>query len=208
MHRYIIPLISLLLLLTACRDREEPDMPTPYQTLEIATFLGQDDKGSDWEIQRISDISPRRLHTSQTLEEELTPGRRLLVYFRSAMADTALNPMPVTLLQVGAVAFDTVKSRPLGEIRLLPRPQLTVTSQWLTGDYINMQTLMEYDGNTRGFGLVANMKTLDADTLECYLYLTGEEVTPDYVNRRVYGSFYLGNLKRNPAQAIRLHTEY
>lgn len=201
-----LAIFALLLMNCAC-DSDDNITPTDYKALEIMTLINTPD-GLDFELQRSEDSEIIRIETDQQLADTtLVDGTRMLVYYKTQLCDTSLRPMPARILQLGYVAFDTVRAKSINEIAMLPPSQLEVISRWRTGKYLNLRSEIEYDGNSRSFSIVADQSTLNNSQIDCYIYNTGSPVSENSIDRRAYGSFFLGDLWDMPQlQRIRVYT--
>lgn len=197
MNRLLL-LPAAALLLAACSD-DDPT-PTPMQALEIVTVL-RPESPALLEMQR-TDCSPKvTLEAPVSLPEGIAKDDRILIRYSAATADTAQRPVPIRLLGYSRIVGGEVRARTTYDISRLPAAQMKVVSCWRTGDYLNLQLLMRYDGTPRSFMLTADAATLEADTLRCYLYNTGQPVGENYVESRTYASFDI-SLVAQPGQAI------
>ena len=87
----------------------------------------------------------------------------------------------------------------------LPQHRVKLRSLWRTGEFINLHCQVEYTNASRTFMLVVDGKTIDADTVHCYLThdLRGERGT---FWRDCYASFNVGALwRKNTFQCLRVH---
>lgn len=201
MKKLLLLLPTLTVLLFAC-DSDEPKYPTPYKAIEIVTMLSNDEDGMQLELVGRNDNEGVILTTNQHLTTDIQPGRRVIIEFKAELNDTSKRPMPIQLKQIGLIPFDTIQAINIAEIATKNNPQLDIISTWRTGNFINIQTNIKYDGNNRSFSIVADKATIDNDTIECYLYNTNDKVSENYIDRHIYGSFYIGQLVN------KLHTRY
>lgn len=202
---YYIMILTAILATSSC-SKDDIEYPTPIRSVDIVTCTDTQ-SGMKFELQRAQESEIIPLITSQSINTSIPPGRRVIIEYEAAATDTALRPIPVKLLQIGLIPFDTIRSESLNKILSLPAPQMQIISIWRTGCYINMQTDMEFDGNTRSYSITADRQTIGTDIVECYLYNTGEEVSPNHISRRSYASFFIGEIWQNPdLKQIRLYT--
>lgn len=197
-----LALLTLTAVLPGCSE-DEPSQPTPLSGMEIMTII--DNNPLLLEMQRRSDASPIQMSTSQRLSDDLPAGTRIVVVYRAEVADTSLRPVPITVSQVGVIPFDTIQALSKAQIQTLPPARTEVLSQWVTGNFINFQALLNFDGEPRGFTLVADKTTLQADTLQLYMTCTGPEPSSNFVERRTYGSFFTGKVFSRPDRPFKIH---
>lgn len=193
-----------MLLAAACND--DTPQPTPVQVTDIVTAMLP--SSGVFILERGAPDDCRTLLSDHGLPG-VSPGERVLTAYTFAAADTVVGVRryPIHLQWARRINFDTISPLTPDAIRRLPAPQLSVTSTWQTGNYINCQVMILFDGEQRGFGIVADETTLRRDTVECYLYNTGHEVSEASVRSRAFGSFCTSALGLNYGQYIRLHTD-
>lgn len=185
-------LLSLQCFWVGCNE-EDVEYPTNYRFVEIVTVV-KNDKGMELEKVGLNDSGITKLITNQWVDEYIAEGRRVIVEYEVANENIASNPMPVNLLQMGLIAFDTLKSVSRQEIEQLEKPKVELISLWRTGDFINLQTALQYDGKNQILSIVADESTREDSTVVCYLYNRGETVGENYVSRHSYGSYYIGDI--------------
>lgn len=198
--------IVVLLMLAKCSSDVDMPQPTACRFIDIVTLFNSE-KGLKFELQRSADSEIIPLQTQQFLVDTIIrDGTRMIIHYEAEFSDTSLRPMPVKLLQIGSVAFDTVRSGLEKIIKRLPSPQLKMQSIWRTGNYLNLQAKIEYDGTPRSFAIIADNATLDSPQVDCYIYNVGKPVGENYIDTKIYGSFYIGNLWQLPnLQRLRIY---
>lgn len=199
----LLPAAAATLALAASCSDDTPPTPTPVQLTEIVTV---DDPAAParFTALRVPPQHDAQLTADVSFPETIKPGQRILL--RYSAQDTVRRPVKIRVLGYAPVATGKVKVVSRGEARELPPPQASVISRWLTGPYINMQLMMRFDGTPRTISLAADRESLSAPVLQLYLYNGGEEVTPDYVDTRVFASYDLTGLLQ-PGQTINLNPE-
>lgn len=206
---FILPVIAILLLLPAsCKEDSEP-YPTKYWAVDIVTLQANSSQiGMRFNLQRNSRAEKINLYAAQYLDTLIPRGTRVLISYEAELADTSRRPMPISLLGISFIAFDTVRQLPIKNIEALAKPQLSIVSCWQADGFINFQADLQYDGNSREFSLVADENTVGKPLLECYLYNTGKPVSENFIDRRNYGSFFAGELLSLPeVEKIRIYTD-
>lgn len=178
-------------------------MPTPVQLTEIVTVT-EPGAPARFAALRVPPQHDAELTADVSFPETVKPGQRILL--RYSAQDTVAQPVKIKVLGYAAVAGGKVKTVSHEEARALPAPQASPISQWLTGPYINMQLMMRFDGTPRTLSLAADRESLTEPVLQLYLYNGGDEVTPNYVDTRVFASYDLTGILQ-PGQTINLNLQ-
>lgn len=177
------------------------DMPTPIELTEIVTVT--DTIGPVYmDALRVPPQHDAVLTANVRFAESVKRGDRILL--RYTAADTTTNPVNVSIKGYSRILGGKAIVLPYTNIRTLPKPQLKIVSQWHTAPYLNMQLSVKYDGTPRSIGIVASKESLEADTLQLYLYNRGDSVTPNYVDAKIYASFNLSEVYK-PGQKIKVN---
>lgn len=184
----------------SCSD-DTPPTPTPVQLTEIVTVTDPA-APARFTALRVPPQHDALLTADVSLPENIKPGQRILL--RYSAQDTVAQPVEIRILGYAPVASGNVKTVSRREAAALPDPQAAVISRWLTGPYINMQLMMRFDGTPRTLSLAAERESLHSPVLQLYLYNGGEEVTPAYVDTRVFASYDLSAILQ-PGQTINLN---
>lgn len=204
----ILPVvIAILISVAGCKEDSEP-YPTKYWAIDIVTLKSNNKAlGMTFELQRNTLSEKKLLRAAQYLDTAISAGTRVLINYEAEMSDTSKNPLPITLIGLNYIPFDTVRAMSLSQIEKLEKPQLEIVSCWQSGDFVNFQINLQYDGNDRSFNLVADETTIGTSCVDCYLYNEGRPVSENYIDRRYYGSFFVGNvLSENITRQIRIFT--
>jgi hypothetical protein len=200
-HKQILLLSIISAIFIACTDDNTAVM-TDISSVEIVTVVSNNSDGALLQMQRSEKSEQIMLKASSALDATLRKGERIIIEYTASPTDTALRPVPVTIKQFSAILFDTVRAiNPLRKPEILPG-QVSILSQWRTGDFINLQVLANYDGTPRSYSMFADGLTLSNDTVKFYIFNPGDEIIPEGVGRRSYGSFYIGNLGISNEQQI------
>ena len=204
--RFVVLLVLFCIFFACCKD-EEP-YPVKYQAVDLVTFIANDMyQGITLELKRSDKSEKYRMKAPQYIDTIIPRGRRVLVSYEAEMADTVKRPMPILLTGLAMIPFDTVCPKSIEEIKKLPLPQLSVLSCWKSGDFINFQVELQYDGNSRSFSLVADENTIGKQQLDCYLYNMGKPVSENFIDTRNYGSFFAGDfLSKDCPGVVRIYT--
>lgn len=185
-------MLSAAMLATACSD-DTPPMPTPVQLTEIVTVT-RPAAPACFTALRVPPQHDAELTADISFPENIKPGQRILL--RYSAQDTISQPVRIRVLGYAPVATGKVVTISREEAQKLPDPQASLISRWVTGPYINMQLTMRFDGTPRTLSLAAERESLDAPVLQLHLYNGGQDVTPQYVDTRVFASYDLTGLLR------------
>lgn len=191
--------VGLLTLVVASCSDDESTYPTPYKATAMVTVLSNSPSGLLLE-EYMSPSSMRMLSATHVESKYFSVGRRLLVSYNANLADTMLNPVPVRLTGYRVIQFDTIRTMPLEQIVASPKGGVKVRSQWISGNFLNFQCRLLFDGSTRDYTLVADESTLANPEIDCYFVATRSAVADSSVYRRDFASFYFGTLPVSPSQ--------
>lgn len=186
-------------------SKYEVDYPTDHRFVELLTVI-ENDKGMRLEKVGINDSESIMLTTDQYVDVPLERGRRVIAEYGVADTDLSRRPMPVRLHQMGLIEFDTIRAVSYEKMADLADSRMKLVSVWRTGQFINLQAKVEYDGEKRSFTIVADESTLSNPIVECYLCNSGSEVSATVIDRHAYGSFFMGDLWNRPTlERVRLY---
>lgn len=200
-------IFALSIIIYACKKDDEP-YPIKYEAVDLVTVIHNDTrKGIELELQRSDKSEKYRMQAPQYIDTTIPCGQRVLASYEAELSDTAKRPMPILLTGMAMIPFDTIRTKPIKEIESLPSPQLSILSCWKSGNFINFQVELQYDGNSRSFSMIADETTIGKNQLDCFLYNTGESVSENFIDTRNYGSFFVGDiLSDDLPNIIRIYT--
>lgn len=189
--RYAAPLLCLLAvwLLTSCRD--EPDRPdqgvATYQN--IATFVGNNDRGlSMLQYREINDSPLVTLTLQGTIDQNQAPtGTRMLVTYTlpegvAYGTSTAIEASSLNVIYNGTVKTDATTLPDMNTSE-----GIYVMTLYRSGEYINLMAQLPACSGKRKFSLVADPATLGSDIPT--LYLTTSADNEQGFNRKTVASF-------------------
>lgn len=198
---YTLLLSLCTLLMTGCSD-DAPEQPTPFVSLEIVTIVNPEPPALM--LSQRTDASPVRTLRTDAGFSNAEAGQRILLYYKAAVADTVLDPVPVNIISAGAIPWGDVPALPLGEILPKAMSGFKILSTWRTGNYLNMQISYPTNAKNTTYTLVADRETLGQDTVVCYLSGQDMPAPGEYVDRRGYGSFDVSSILTRPGQSIKI----
>lgn len=192
MRRLILALM-LLPLLAACGD--EPRDYGDFLT-NIVTYDGVEDDLAKFSFQTRDDLPEQHLLCRVSLPEGIEAGQRCLLRY-TVVASRADGSREVRADAFSAIPTDVARMAPHADMATLPETDVSVTSLWRSGRYINLNGWLPYTGKKYQLMLVADEQTLDSPTVEARIvYNTmGEQTAFD---RRVYASFDIASLWSRP----------
>ncbi len=196
-------LLLAILALASCDKQEDIDRAYTDYRYDIVTYLEENGTGALFEYLGHGDSAAIKLQSRVSVSEVKAHQRVLLRY---DFADKASNADLRNIDVFGCSAIFSDSLRMIMESPdSLPRHQVKLRSMWRTGEFINVHCLVEFTNKSRTFMLVADGKTLDNDTVDCYLThdLRGERGT---FWRDCYASFNVGALwKRQSFKCLRVY---
>lgn len=188
MRRLMLALL-LLPLLAACGDetRDYGDFLT-----NIVTYEGEADGMEKFTFQTRDDLPEQCLYSRVNLPEGIDQGQRCLLRY-TVVSRRADGSSEVRADAFSTIPTDAARVAPHTDMASLPETDISVTSLWRSGGYINLNGWVPYTGKKYQLMLVADRQTLDSPTIEARIvYNTmGEQTTFD---RRVYASFDVSSL--------------
>lgn len=200
----VFVLLSTMFLLFGCSN-DDVDYPTEYRYVDILTII-KNDQGMILEKVGVNDRGIVKMTSMQWVDAELEKGRRVIAEYGVVAENLSQHPMPIKLYQIGYIQFDTIKFQPLREIENSQFSNIEIVSLWRTGDFINMQAEIGYDGKSQSYTISADETTFDQPIVECYLLSKGELINDKSIYRHSYGSFYVGEIWNSPTfERIRLY---
>lgn len=197
-----ILLLAAIMALASCEKQEDLSRAYTDYRYDIVTYLGQNDRGAVFEYLGHGDSASIKLQSTVGVKDVKTHHRVLLRY---DFADNRTGAeRDITVYGCSGIFSDSLRRTPTSPDSL-PQHPIKLRSLWRTGEFINLHCQVEYTGKTRVMMLVADERTLEQDTVECYLVhdLQGQQAS---FWRDCYASFNVGVLwKRNSFKCLRVH---
>jgi hypothetical protein len=196
-------LLAVVLALASCDKQEDIDRAYTDYRYDIVTYLGQNQRGAVFEYLGRDDSATVRLQSTASVGEDVKVHHRVLLRYNYADAKPAAN-RDIDVYGCNAIFSDSLRQSPVSPDSL-PRHQVKLRSLWRTGEFINLHCQVEFTDKARTLLLVADEKTLNNDTVQCYLVhdLRGERGS---FWRDCYASFNVGALwKRDSFKCLRVH---
>ncbi len=191
-----------VLALTSCDKQDDIDRAYTHYRYDIVTYLGENGTGALFEYLGHGDSAAITLQSRVTVSEVKTQ-QRVLLRYNYADEAVAARQRDIDVYGCNGIFSDSLRMTQSPDS--LPRHEVKLRSMWRTGEFINVHCQVEYTNKARTFLLVADGKTLNSDTVECYLShdLMGERGT---FWRDCYASFNVGALWKRPScKCLRVH---
>ena len=199
----ILLLLACLPAMFSCDKQEDIDRAYTDYRYDIVTYLGRNDRGAVFEYLGRDDSIAVKLQSNANVNEDIKTNHRVLLRYNF------VDQVPADSRDIEVYSCNNIFTDSLRQTQAapdsLPRQAVKLRSLWRTGEYINLFCQVEYTNKARTLMLVADGKTLENDTVDCYLVhdLRGERGT---FWRDCYASFNVGALwKRSYFKCLRIH---
>ena len=199
----ILLLLACLPAMVSCDKQEEIDRSYTDYRYDIVTYLGRNDRGAVFEYLGRDDSIAVKLQSQTNVNEDIKTNHRVLLRYNF------VDLVPADSRDIEVYSCNSIFSDSLRQTQTapdsLPQHAVKLRSLWRTGEFINLFCQLEYTNKARTLMLVADGKTLENDTVDCYLVhdLRGERGT---FWRDCYASFNVGALwKRSYFKCLRIH---
>ena len=199
----ILLLLACLPAMVSCDKQEEIDRSYTDYRYDIVTYLGRNDRGAVFEYLGRDDSIAVKLQSQTDVDQDIKVNNRVLLRYNF------VDRVPADSRDIEVYSCNSIFSDSLRQTQAapdsLPQHAVKLRSLWRTGEFINLFCQLEYTNKARTLMLVADGKTLENDTVDCYLVhdLRGERGT---FWRDCYASFNVGALwKRSYFKCLRIH---
>lgn len=199
----ILLLLACLPAMVSCDKQEEIDRSYTDYRYDIVTYLGRNDRGAVFEYLGRDDSIAVKLQSQTDVNEDIKANNRVLLRYNF------VDRVPADSRDIEVYSCNSIFSDSLRQTQAapdsLPQHAVKLRSLWRTGEFINLFCQLEYTNKARTLMFVADGKTLEKDTVDCYLVhdLRGERGT---FWRDCYASFNVGALwKRSYFKCLRIH---
>lgn len=187
MRRLPIALILAIFLPLICACGDEPRDYGDFLT-DIVTYEGSSDDGTAmFSFQSRDDLPLQRLASSIKLPSDIVAGQRCLLRY-TVVGNLADGTRQVRADGFAIIPTDGARKAPHSDMSTFPETEISVTSLWRSGTFINLNGWLPYSGKNYQLMLVADEQTLGSPTIEARIvYNTMGAQT--LFDRRVYASF-------------------
>lgn len=189
MRRIIIALL-LSVVLVAC---DEDENKLGDFAMNIVTYESTDADGmARFSFQTRDDLPVQKIAAYGVSLDKAEAGQRCLMRYTSEY--TLLDGTRVVRADnFSLIPTDKARTAPHSDMDNFPETEISVTSLWRSGEYINLNGWVPYSGKNYQLMLVADESTVDDATVVARIvYNTMGETT--MFDRRVYASFNVSSL--------------
>lgn len=159
--------------------------------MAIVTYEGSSDNTSRFSYVSRDDLPEQTLVAAVDLSQSVKSGQRCLL--RYTMLDDSSAPKSIRVDYVTAIPTGEISTDTAEQIAAQPATDMTVTSLWRSGKYLNINGWVPYTGKQCRLLLVADKADLgQADVNAWLIYDTLEEML--LFDRRVYASYDISSI--------------
>ncbi len=189
MRRIIIALL-LSVVLVAC---DEDENKLGDFAMNIVTYESTDTDGmARFSFQTRDDLPVQKIAAYGVSLDDAEAGQRCLMRYTAkyTLLDGTVVVRPDNF---SLIPTDKARTAPHSDMDNFPETEISVTSLWRSGEYINLNGWVPYSGKRYQLMLVADESTVDDATVVARIvYNTMGETT--MFDRRVYASFNVSSL--------------
>lgn len=131
-------------------------------------------------------------------------GQRTMVNY-VVTGEATRNIRDISIRGVSHVLFDSLRMSSIDNINGYPNNPMQLKSIWRTGNFININCLLQYTGRPRQFAMIMDKDTWHEEIVDVYVIdnVMGAET---YFYRKAYASFFVGNVWYLPTcRTLRVH---
>lgn len=196
MKKIVTILGIALIMLVSCSKDDDYTAPTNDRLYNMVTYESQNSEGTTFTYQGYEDSPVFTLHATGFQAKDMKRGHRtMLYYYVNSISSTTEQSVKVSFASF--TIFDSLRVAAKDNILKVTSNPVQLKSMWRTGEFINMDMLLQYTGKARQYMLIMDKATADNDIVEAYLIdsLMGN---PGFYYRQVYSSFFVGAAWRKP----------
>ena len=188
---YLFGLIAAALALFSCNDDKGGSFTDLIRT-DMVTFEEESDAGTLFSMQEYEDSPMKYLMAEGMRDTKLKKGQRTMLGYYTKSSDTPGRENIAVQFRI-PVIFDSLRVATKERIREYEINPVELKSIWRTGNFVNINTFVQYTEKQRFIALVVDEATLGRETVEAYFVddILGH---PGYYYRQAYISFFTGNL--------------
>lgn len=190
-----------IILLSSCQKEGSKNSVDSF--LNMVTFQSQDKNSSTFTYQAYED-SPEITLNAKDFTGKFHKGQRTMLYY-SIHNDLGNNIQDIKVHKPISTFFDSLRITKTENIQKVKSNPIQIKSIWRTGEFINLNCLLQYTGKNRQFYLVIDEATFDNEIVDSYLVdnLMGFEGS---FYRQAYGSFFIGAVwRKDKNKTLRVH---
>lgn len=199
--RYIVILISVVAFFTGCSS-DEPSAASDFQ-FNMVTYTGMAD-GAIFSYQAYDDSPEIILRAADVKNVDMRIGQRTMMNY-VVTGEATRNIRDISIRGVSHVLFDSLRMSSIDNINGYPNNPMQLKSIWRTGNFININCLLQYTGRPRQFAMIMDKDTWHEEIVDVYVIdnVMGAET---YFYRKAYASFFVGNVWYLPTcRTLRVH---
>ena len=164
MRRLPIAFILAIFLPLICACGDEPRDYGDFLT-DIVTYEGSSDDGTAmFSFQTRDDLPLQRLASSIKLPSDIVAGQRCLLRY-TVVGNLADGTRQVRADGFAIIPTDGARKAPHSDMSTFPETEISVTSLWRSGTFINLNGWLPYSGKNYQLMLVADEQTLGSPFL-------------------------------------------
>ena len=201
LFRNIAIFFIAVIIFTGCSN----DGQTPAEDFQfnMVTYVGLSN-GAVFSYQAYDDSPEIILRAPDIKNVSMTAGQRTMMNYVVTREETP-NMQDISVKGVSNVLFDSLRMSSIGIIKEAPDNPVQLKSIWRTGNFINLNCLLQYTGKPRQFQMVMDKDTWHEEIVDVYV-IDNVMNAETYFYRRAYGSFFIGNVWNLPTcRTLRVH---
>lgn len=199
--RNAVIVIHAGIFLAGCSNDGQP--PAMDFQFNMVTYSGMSD-GAIFSYQAYEDSPEIILRAPEVKNVNMRIGQRTMMNYVVTKEETP-NVQDISIKGVANVLFDSLRVASIENINKFPNNPMQLKSIWRTGDFINLNCMLQYTGRARQFLMIMDKDTWHKKVVEAYVIdnVMGAET---YFFRKAYGSFFVGNVWNLPTcKVLRIH---
>lgn len=198
----IITIVLIAIIAISCEKKEDSIKPYPYN-MDIVSCDIQPEGNLYFEQILPNDQGSVLLIPDPAVSYKVEESQRVLIqyYDKGNIDDTTKN---IELTQIAAILSDTISNIPLDSINTLRNDILKLATMWRTGNYLNLNIMIDYNNRPHSLGLFYDLNQQQTDTLDVYLRHNNNGDSMGYW-AQTYVSYYIPNF--NTYQILRINTK-
>ena len=187
----IFGLMLAALSLMSCNDDKAGGI-TDLMRTDMVTFEEESDAGTLFSMQEYEDSPMMYLMADGVHGTKLNKGERTMLGYYTKSAESPDKANIAVQFRI-PVIFDSLRVAAKERIREYEINPVELKSIWRTGNFVNINTFVQYTDKQRFIALIVDEATLGRETVEAYFVddILGH---PGYYYRQAYISFFTGNL--------------
>lgn len=193
--------IFIVTFFTGCSNDEQP--PAIDFQFNMVTYNGMAG-GANFSYQSYDDSPEIILRAPDIKNINMRVGQRTMMNYVVIKEETA-NIQDISIRGVANVLFDSLRVSSLENINQLPNNPMQLKSVWRTGNFINLNCLLQYTGQARQFMMIMDRETWHNEIVDVYV-IDNVMNAETYFYRKAYGSFFVGNVwNLSTCRTLRVH---